>query len=152
MIDGVSFKNLVTHSDDRGFFREIIRKSDEFFSVGFGQLSHSLMYDNVTKAWHYHNNQTDWWYVSSGVLRVGLYDLREDSSSHKHVMDFYLGDYQPSQVVRIPPGVAHGCKTIQGPVDLFYISSHTYNPDDDLRIPYDTPSINFDWTKGPTIK
>jgi dTDP-4-dehydrorhamnose 3,5-epimerase len=72
MIDGIEFKDLVTHADERGFFREIIRVGDEFFNEGFAQWSHSLMFDGVIKAWHFHNIQTDWWYVVSGVLRVGL--------------------------------------------------------------------------------
>lgn len=152
MIAGVEYKNTATHQDDRGFFREIIRKTDSFFADGFGQFSHSYMYDGVIKAWHYHNIQTDWWYVVSGVLRVGLCDLREDSSTYKETMDIRMGDMQPATVVKIPPGIAHGCKTIQGPVNLFYITSHVYNPDDEIRIPYDTPDIDFDWLQGPAIK
>ncbi len=31
MIDGVTFKKLETHLDERGFFREIIRVKDDFF-------------------------------------------------------------------------------------------------------------------------
>jgi dTDP-4-dehydrorhamnose 3,5-epimerase len=150
VIEGVVVKKLVTHTDDRGFFREIIRVTDEFFGEGFAQWSHSLMFDVVTKAWHYHRIQTDWWYVATGVLRVGLFDLREGVPSYKKTMDFYMGDFQPAQVVKIPPGVAHGCKTIQGPVNLFYVTSHVYNPDDELRIPYDDTEISFDWTARPT--
>ncbi len=151
MIEGVAIKELVTHTDERGFFREIIRATDEFFSAGFGQWSHSLMFDNVIKAWHYHELQTDWWYVATGVLRVGLCDMREHSRTYKETMDFLMGDYQTACVVKIPPGVAHGCKTAQGPVNLFYVTSHTYNPDDEYRIPYNDPTIDFDWISGPPI-
>lgn len=152
MIEGVVFKGLVTHRDERGFFREIIRVTDDFFKEGFGQWSHSLMFNGVTKAWHYHRIQTDWWYVCGGVLRVGLCDLRQDSPTHEQTMDFLMGDLQPAQIIQIPPGVAHGCQTVQGPVHLFYITSHVYNPDDELRIKYDSPDIDFDWQKGPEIK
>ena len=63
-IRGVLIQELVTHADRRGFFREIIRQTDHhLFAEGFGQWSHSLMYDGVTKAWHLHRRQTDWWYV-----------------------------------------------------------------------------------------
>ena len=151
MIDGVVLKKLVTHSDDRGFFREIIRVTDDFFADGFGQWSHSLMFDNVIKAWHHHKIQTDWWYVCSGVLRVGLCDVRRDSQTYRQTMDFLMGDLQSAQVVKIPPGVAHGCKVVQGPVNLLYVTSHTYNPDDELRIPYNDPEIDFDWLAGPQI-
>lgn len=151
MIEGVEFKDLTTHGDGRGFFRELIRSTDPFFEEGFGQWSHSLMFDNVVKAWHYHNIQTDWWYVVSGVLRVGLYDMRADSPTRNCLMDFLMGDQQAPRVLKIPPGVAHGCKTVQGPVNLFYLTSEVYNPEDEIRIPHDDPDIGFDWLAGPEI-
>lgn len=152
VIEGVVVKELVTHRDERGFFRELIRRDDAFFREGFGQWSHSLMFDGVIKAWHFHRIQTDWWYVVGGVMRVGLCDRREDSATYGRTMDFLVGDLQPPVVVKIPPGVAHGCKTIQGPVHLLYTTSHVYNPDDEIRIAHDDPTIAFDWLKGPPIK
>ncbi len=152
MISGVEIKELKTFNDDRGFFRELIRSTDDSFREGFGQWSHSLMFDGVIKAWHYHRIQTDWWYVVSGVLRVGLCDLREESDTYKKTMDFLMGDLQPSRVLKIPPGIAHGCKTVQGPVHLFYLTSHVYNPEDEIRMPYNDPEIDFDWLAGPPIK
>jgi dTDP-4-dehydrorhamnose 3,5-epimerase len=152
MIEGVVLKELETFNDDRGFFRELIRSSDDSFREGFGQWSHSLMFDGVIKAWHFHKIQTDWWYIVSGVLRVGLCDLREDSPTYRKTMDFLMGDLQPPKVLKIAPGIAHGCKTVQGPVHLFYLTSHVYNPDDEIRIPYNDPLIDFDWLRGPAIK
>jgi dTDP-4-dehydrorhamnose 3,5-epimerase len=152
MIDGVVIKDLETHTDERGFFREIIRASDEFFREGFGQWSHSLMFDGVIKAWHLHKIQTDWWYVVSGVLRVGLCDMRPASPTYGRTMDFLMGDLQSERCVKISPGIAHGCKTVQGPVHLLYVTSHVYNPEDELRIRFDDPGIAFDWLKNPEIK
>ena len=152
MIEGVVLKELETFNDDRGFFRELIRSTDDSFREGFGQWSHSLMFDEVIKAWHFHRIQTDWWYIVSGVLRVGLCDLREESGTYKQTMDFLMGDLQPARVLKVPPGIAHGCKTVQGPVHLFYLTSHVYNPDDEIRIPHDDPEIDFDWQAGPSIK
>jgi dTDP-4-dehydrorhamnose 3,5-epimerase len=152
MIDGVLVRDLVTHSDDRGFFREIIRVTDDFFTEGFGQWSHSLMFNGIIKAWHFHHVQTDWWYVINGVLRIGLHDLRSQSPTHRRSMDFLMGDLQPMKLLKIPPGVAHGCKVLQGPVNLLYVTSHIYNPQDEIRIPHDDPGIGFDWLGGPPIK
>lgn len=148
MIDGVVLRDLVTHPDQRGFFREILRVDD---AGEFGQWSHSLMFDGVIKAWHHHKRQTDWWYVCSGVLRVALYDLRVDSPTRGQTMDFLMGDLQPARVLKVPPGVAHGCKTIQGPVNLLYLTSRIYDPADELRIPHDDPAIGFDWLSPPPI-
>ena len=151
MINGVEFKELVTHVDERGFFREIIRVTDPLFKEGFGQWSHSLMYQDVINAWHVHQHQVDWWYVSSGVLKVGLYDARPTSPTFGDTMSLLMGDNQGAQVLRIPTGVAHGCKCISGPVNLFYITSQTYNPEDEGRIAFDDPEIDFDWLSGPDI-
>ncbi len=145
MIDGVVIKDLVTHADERGFFREIIRVSDDFFSEGFGQWSHSLMYQGVAKAWHIHSRQIDWWYVGSGVLKVALHDKRQESSTFGVTMELLMGDNQSAKALRIPPGVAHGCKCISGPVHLFYVTSEVYDPADEGRIAHDDITIGYDW-------
>ncbi len=152
MIHGVEIKKLVTHVDERGFFREIIRVTDEFFGEGFGQWSHSLMYPGSAKAWHIHRRQIDWWYVPIGTLKVALYDTREDSPTHGKLQELFLGENAEPAVLKIPPGVAHGCKAIGGTAHLFYVTSRTYDPQDEGRIPHNDPTIGYDWTAGPTIK
>ena len=152
MIEGVVLKDLVTHCDERGFFREIIRVTDDFFKEGFGQWSHSVMYQGATKAWHIHQRQVDWWYVATGVLKVVLHDMREDSATRGELMEFLMGDNQADRVLKIPPGVAHGCKAIGGTVNLFYVTSHVYDPADEGRIPHDDPAIGYEWTASAAIK
>ena len=51
---GVEPKELRSFPDDRGFFRELIRSTDPFFTEGFSQLSHSRTGLNTVKCWHYH--------------------------------------------------------------------------------------------------
>jgi dTDP-4-dehydrorhamnose 3,5-epimerase len=151
-IDGVILKPLVTHSDERGFFREVIRVSDDFFGEGFGQWSHSLMFPGVAKAWHIHPHQVDWWYVPIGTLKVALNDRRPTSPTYGETMELFLGENAPSACLKIPPGVAHGCKAIGGTAHLFYVTSRTYDPKEEGRIAHDDPAIGYDWTAGPTIK
>ena len=152
MIDGIKTKSLTTYPDQRGFFREIIRKTDDFFDEGFGQFSHSMMYPGVAKAWHIHKTQVDWWYVPIGNLKVVLHDKREDSPTRGETQEIYLGENYPAQVVKIPPGVAHGCKVVGGVTHLFYITSKTYDPDEEGRIRYNDSEIGYDWLAGPEIK
>ncbi len=148
-IDGVEIKELVTHTDERGFFREIIRETDPFFDH-FGQWSHSLMFPGTAKAWHIHRLQTDWWYCI-GTLKVGLYDTRADSPTRGTLMTFVMGDRHGAYCVKIPPGVAHGGRALEL-THLLYVTSHTYNADDEGRIPHDDPTIGMDWSAFPEIK
>jgi len=150
MIDGVEIKDLRTFPDDRGFFREVIRVSDDFFVEGFAQLSHSFMHAGVAKAWHVHKTQVDWWYVPVGALKVALYDTRSDSPTAGQRQEFRLGDCYDAQVIKIPPGVAHGCRAL-APTHLLYVTSRTYDPAEEGRIPHDDASIGYDWTADPAI-
>ena len=147
-IEGVVLKELATHEDERGFFREVIRETDEFFEH-FGQWSHSLMHPGVAQAWHIHQKQTDWWYAI-GALKVALYDTRGDSPTKGQLMEFLMGDGKPA-CLTIPPGVAHGCRALET-THVLYITSSVYSPDDEGRIPHDDPTIGYDWTAGPPIK
>ncbi len=152
LIDGVEVKILKRHYDDRGFFEEIIRVDDDFFKEGFGQWSHSVMYTDVIKSWHIHSRQCDWWAVPIGVILTVLYDKRIDSKTRGSINEFIMGN-EPF-VLKIPPGVAHGCKVLQGPAHLMYITSELYdveNPDEG-RIPHDSANIGYDWLQHSVIK
>ena len=89
---GVTFKELRTFPDQRGFFRELIRHNDEFFGDAFAQWSHSKMAHNTVKSWHFHHLQIDWWYVPIGVVHAVLFDDREESPSFGKKIEFKLGD------------------------------------------------------------
>ena len=147
MIDGVEVKDLVTHADERGFFREVIRETDPFFDH-FGQWSHSLMYAGTAKAWHIHQEQTDWWYAI-GSLKVALYDLRPASPTKGHLLEMFLGD-RFAKCLKIPPGVAHGCRALELS-HLLYVTSSVYNPADEGRRQHDDAEIGYDWTAWPKI-
>ena len=151
MISGVVSKDLTPHSDERGYFREIIRVTDDFFAEGFGQFSHSMVREGVAKGWHIHKLQIDWLYVAAGALKVALYDTREESSTHGELMEILLGDIYPAQVVKIPPGVAHGYRALETPTHVMYVMNRTYDPSDEGRLPHDDPSIGYDWSARPAI-
>lgn len=145
-IEGVFVEEVKHFPDERGCFNEVIRISSGLFNdVSFAQLSHTVAYENVIKAWHYHKLQTDLWYVTSGVIKAVLYDLREDSVSYKQVFEIVMGQEHKNIVLKIPPMIAHGYKVIHAPAHLVYITTQIYNPDDEGRLPYD--SLEYDWFK-----
>ena len=108
MIEGVCVKQLKPIADERGRLMEILRADDEIFQK-FGQAYITTAYPGVTKAWHYHARQTDYFTAVAGMMKLVLYDARDDSSTHGEVVEFFIGVHNP-MLVTIPPGVAHGFK------------------------------------------
>jgi len=145
MIKGVIIKELVTHTDKRGFFREIFRFSEEFEKINGGQLSHSLVKEGVVKAWHGHKEQSQWNYVVSGKIKVALYDNRPKSSTYRETMEFLVGDDEKPKAYYFPPGVLHGYKCLKGPMQIIYVTSGVYDLSDEVRISKDDPQIGYKW-------
>ena len=146
MIQGVEVKQLTRNADERGFLMEIIRKDDPIFTK-FGQCYVSMNYPGVVRAWHYHEKQDDFFVVVKGMIKVGLYDMREGSPTRGEVSEYYLGDNN-NIVLKIPVGVAHGYKTVGvEPSLLVNFPSEMYDREepDEHRLPWDTDQIPFDW-------
>lgn len=146
MIEGVAKKPLLRHSDDRGSFMELLREDDAIFGR-FGQASLSMTYPGVIKAFHYHKKQDDIWYFPFGHAQVVLHDLRPDSATRGQTDVYYMGEDQP-YLLFIPRGVAHGYRVLGNrPAWILYFTNLAYDPrdPDEYRLPYDDPSIGFDW-------
>ena len=116
-IEGVEFVELRRFNDDGGAMTELGRIDDgshaglEGFTVR--QVNYSTMDPLAIKAFHLHTRQTDVWYVppSDKILLV-LADCRAGSPTEGLVRRYVFGDGN-SRLVRIPPGVAHGCKNLR---------------------------------------
>lgn len=146
MIKGVQIKNLQTHTDDRGYFREILRDDDKLLSH-FGQASITMTYPGVIKAFHWHEHQDDVWYVASGAAQIVLYDQRQDSQTQGQTDVIYAGKDQ-QLIVLIPRGVVHGYRVLgTKPLCLVYFTSKSYDRQrpDEHRLPFNDPAIGFDW-------
>ena len=148
LIPGVKVQPLAVYPDDRGYFLEIQRLGQGLpagFPLETTQIAAAMNYVGAVKAFHFHLHQTDCWTPVKGLLQVALADLRIDSPSFGLRNTFYVGPMRPWQIL-IPPGVAHGYKVI-GKEDsmLVYMTDRFYNPQDEGRIPYNDPSINYDW-------
>jgi dTDP-4-dehydrorhamnose 3,5-epimerase len=146
-IHDVVIKKLITHSDDRGYFREVLREDDNLLRQ-FGQTSVTKTYPGVIKAFHWHKNQDDVWYVADGMVRAVLCDIRPHSPTYRQTQVVYAGEDNPV-VILIPAGVAHGYQVLGNrPAVLFYHVTHSYDPadPDEERIPWDDPEIAFDWS------
>ncbi|MBU1628269.1 dTDP-4-dehydrorhamnose 3,5-epimerase family protein [bacterium] len=148
LIDGVILKKLKVIPDERGRLMEILRSDDPFFEK-FGQAYLTSAYPGVVKAWHYHRAQIDHFCVIRGMMKVVLYDNRENSPTKGLVNEFFLGDFNP-QLIRIPKGVYHGFKCISENEALVInlpSEKYVYSEPDEYRIhPHDN-DIPYDWSK-----
>ena len=146
MIQGVKVKVLKPNVDERGYLMEILRADDEDFRK-FGQCYVALNYPGVVRAWHYHKIQTDFFVAVKGMIKVVLYDLREDSPTKGTVEEYFLGE-QNNVLLTIPPNVLHGYKTIgMEPSLLINFPTEAYNREtpDEYRLPWNSDQVPYDW-------
>ena len=148
MIEGVNQVKLTSHVDERGFFREILRKESLDLSSDIGQLSYSKVYQGIIKAWHGHKLQKQWTFVMQGVLQIKLYDNRSESKTYKSMMELNAGDDEDPFIYSFPSGVLHGYKCISGPALVLYVTSNTYDPNEEIRLNYDDPKIGYNWNEN----
>ena len=146
LIDGVLVRELRKHVDERGFLMEMLRADWEGFEK-FGQSYVSLNYPGVIRAWHYHKKQTDYFACVAGMIKVPLYDARDRSRTYRQINEFVIGEDNPI-LVKIPPGVYHGYKTIGvKPSLLINFPTELHDPaaPDEFRVPWDTKEIPYTW-------
>ncbi|MEW5954603.1 MAG: dTDP-4-dehydrorhamnose 3,5-epimerase family protein [Bacillota bacterium] len=146
LIKDVVVKQLKIIPDDRGYLMEMMRKDWPEF-MQFAQSYVTACYPGVYKAWHYHKKQWDHFICLWGMAKVVLYDAREDSPTRGKVNVFHMGRLNPL-LLRIPPLVYHGFTTEGGQTALivnFPTELYNYREPDEYRIPYNDPSIPYDW-------
>jgi dTDP-4-dehydrorhamnose 3,5-epimerase len=148
LIAGVRIEALTIHPDDRGYFVELQRMGRGLaagFPAATTQVSAALNYPGTIKAFHYHLHQTDCWNPVRGMMQIALADLRIGSTTYGLRNTLFVGTLRPWQLL-IPPGVAHGYKVIGGDDCLLvYLTDRFYNPQDEGRIAWNDPGINYDW-------
>lgn len=145
-IEGVEIIPLRRFNDDGGSMTELGRLDDGLHQLvpGFTarQINYSVMEPLAIKAFHLHERQTDVWFVppSDKILLV-LSDVRAGSPSEGVVRRHVLGDGN-SFLIRIPPGVAHGCKNLRtaAPSAIIYFVDVQFSVGEDCdegRVPWD---------------
>jgi dTDP-4-dehydrorhamnose 3,5-epimerase len=146
-IAGVHIKPLNLIADERGYLLEMVRADDPFFTK-FGQAYISATYPGVVKAWHYHRVQVDYFVCISGMVKLVLYDSREDSSTKGAITEFCLGEQNRSLVV-VPNLVYHGWKCISDGMSLVVnMPTEVYrydDPDEYREVAHGV--LPYDWTR-----
>lgn len=148
MIHGVSVKQLRVLCDERGMLMEMLRRDDDLFR-GFGQVYMTTAYPGVVKAWHYHRTQWDHFVVVAGMMKVVLYDARDNSPTHGDIDEFFMGERNPI-LVQIPPLVYHGFKCIsEREAIVINCPTEVYNyaKPDEYRVDPHGSDIPYDWAR-----
>jgi len=148
LIEGVITKKLKVVPDERGRLMEMLRCDDDFF-VKFGQVYMTTAYPGVVKGWHYHKIQADNMVIIKGMMKIVLYDGREDSKTYKQINEFFMGDYNP-MLLHIPAGVLHGFKCISETEAVCVnvpTEAYRYEQPDEYRVDPHDGSIPYDWER-----
>ena len=99
-----------------------------------GQVNYSVQFPGVIKAWHRHAEQTDFWMVVQGQMKVGIHRSTDQTS-----WSLVTGERRPGTLV-IPPTLWHGATTA-GPVQagLLYYVTKAFCPEspDEERMAHD---------------
>jgi len=136
---GVSTITLTRHSDRRGDITEIFR-NEWLDTPSPVQWLVSRNEANSLRGVHVHAWHWDYYFVVAGELIVALHDLRPLAPRLSSMLRLN-GDR--SQLVAVPPGVAHGLYAPGGAVFLVGTSKY-YNPDDDRGCRWNAPELGFD--------
>jgi len=150
LIDGVSFREVPTHIDDRGSLFEL-------YDPRWGWHPDPLVYSycftirpGVVKGWNLHKEHEDRYMILKGELELVLYDPRPQSPTLGHACKIVLSEHN-RRLVNIPKSVWHADYNI-GTGDTVVVNFPTRpydhaNPDK-YRLPIDTPLIPFKFPPG----
>ena len=106
----------------------------------------------VLRGLHFHRRQADYWWVPSGAILVGLYDLRSGSPTAGVGTEVLLSSDDPEpKGLYIPKGVAHGFLA-QTDVLMHYLVDEYHTGEDEFGVAWDDPDAGVRWgTSDPIL-
>ena len=139
---GATWLPLPAHADSRGWFAELWKTNGQAPFVP-RQVSLSQTHSGITKAFHYHQKQQDLFIPLSGAFRIVLLETK----SPHHGLSFWWREGILG-MLHIPAGLAHGYR-VEGsvPGQMLYLTSETYNPQDEGRMEWDRDVAGFPWAE-----
>jgi dTDP-4-dehydrorhamnose 3,5-epimerase len=145
LIAGVVLREVRHVTKDSGYVTELWRRDWQLDDRPVDQVFQVTLHPGGCSAWHAHMATTDRLFVAGGLVKIVLYDPREDSATQGLVNEFRLGEQRPGLVI-VPPGVWHGIRNI-GPgtarVANLVDAAYDYEDPDHWRVPADSPEIPY---------
>jgi len=144
LIKGVEVIPLQQIPDERGKVMHMLRIDDTHFQ-GFGEIYFSVVYPGVIKGWHLHRRMTLNYAVVSGMVKLVLYDPREDSTTKGQMEELFIGE-DNYVLAKIPPGIWNGFKGIGvKPAIVANCATIPHDPDEIVRRDPFSKEIPYDW-------
>jgi dTDP-4-dehydrorhamnose 3,5-epimerase len=145
-VEGIEIIELARHGDDGGSLVELLRleagSAAGLDGFELAQVTYACVQPGAVKAFHVHRQQTDVWFVRpEDRLLLVLVDVRDGSPTEDERLRTVLGD-GTAALVRIPPGVAHGCRNLgDREASIVYFTDRPFSTDpdqcDEGRLPWD---------------
>ena len=144
MITGVYVHPLRQIADERGKVMHMLRCDDPHFEV-FGEIYFSVVYPGVVKGWHLHKRMTLNYACVSGMIKLVLYDDRDNSTTKGELQELFLGDSN-YVLVKIAPGIWNGFKGVgTTPGIVANCATLPHDPEEIVRLnPFDN-HIPYNW-------
>jgi dTDP-4-dehydrorhamnose 3,5-epimerase len=145
LIEGVRIVPLRQMPDQRGTVYHMLKATDPHF-IQFGEIYFSSVYPGVVKAWKVHTRVTVNFACISGLIKLGLYDDREDSRTKGVTNEIMLGPEHYSLVV-IPPGVWNGFQGVSQPLAIVAsCATEPHDPSEFVRVAPGDARIPHTWS------
>lgn len=144
MIKGVEIIPLRQIPDERGKIMHMLRSDEPHFEK-FGEIYFSVVYPEVIKGWHLHKKMTLNYAVPVGMIKLVLYDDREDSSTRPQIQELFIGEDNYC-LVKIPPQIWNGFKGIGAkPAIVANCATLAHQPDEIIRLDPFSNKIPYKW-------
>jgi dTDP-4-dehydrorhamnose 3,5-epimerase len=146
-IEGVQVVRLKKFADNRGSLTPIMGDA-EFWTEPIVWSYYITIRPGRIKGWGMHKLQADRYYVSSGSVRVVLYDGRFESPTFERFQEVHYTDQAPG-LLRIPPGVWHADHNWgDDEAHIINFPTRAFNKadPDKYRIDPHSGTIPYEWT------
>jgi len=144
MIEDVKIITKRKIPDERGMIMHMIRCDDPEFEQ-FGEIYFSVAYPGVIKGWHEHTKQVQNYAVIQGMIKLVLYDNRENSKTKGEIMEIFTGE-DKYELIRIPTGIINGYKTYGiKPAIVANCSTLSHQPNEMIRYDPFGNKVPYDW-------
>ena len=144
--------------DERGFFMETWsqQKFEELVTgktTSFVQDNHSKSKQGILRGLHFQteNTQGKLVRVTSGEVFDVAVDIRKSSVTFGQWVGVYLSAENKRQLW-IPEGFAHGFYVTSHTAEFLYKTTDYYNPNAEISIAWDDPTLNISWPISGLLK